>query len=1120
MSLNGLDAAELQEAYQSALLEAGGWFLLKYVSRDAVELLGQGKAGVAEARNAVAQYTEKSPLYGLIVYRRRKVLIKYIPEGTSRLLQARTAVHFQDVVEKYSPFDTLLEHSTAEGLSDTSLAASFPLHTASPSASTAKLGEISEDGEEDGAAKRAINSSTSVGSIASPRQVMEKKMERTRRLKGSPQQQSPPRIQINNEKPMAMQPKTAVSQFLVREESGHRSITPLSPPPVTELIPSDASAKDLDPVPNAQKTEEQKGPTRAPASPLNEEYDLSYLGWKPKVKLGPRLVTEKHRRPNVMTVPAQVRSAAALPPGHRVASKPVSPATSLSQGPASAPAFVAPLLPPIPHVPEYAPRPSSRGSIRSLPSSRSGTMTAEKQRLMKAIELRKKQLRKSNPVQNVSVGTVETPATNVPSMPSVPQEYQASVPSEGGKTSADFPSGDSAIGIDYRRSSQVASVPEGTPEPQASSTENASDKNAAELTPLITGATRKLEEFLQTSQSAETNTHGSSALDKNYNDPAGVAPQRSSPFLPATIAEDATQKASEARSRRLSFDGNTMDDKFVEDDDLDGSGRTTPIPQSPRRNNSDLQKKRRGWVEPLHIPANTEHPDHDLDYLSDDSFMEELQSATVLEAKPISVSKSPATPCFTRRPSTNSTMSARSGKSIHSISLVERYSSNPLSVPRFPTTAAPDRLLPESYFPTTSRSYSVTLPRTPDLESQDPVTIAKKMNVSSGISRRIQALAEHRSNQPAPSSTLSSMPSLPLTPAASPNQYLATRKTSLRSPTHSRGPSLTRLRRQSHKTSSYPSPVASPSAGATAASSDVQYSVHEGSSNGNRESVSVTARIIRSSDASQQCQSGAQNDDVRTEFHQSPLIVNHRRAAPSQDGITQPAPVSKPESVPAMPSQSKHVFPAQSPVSRESVATSRKSHGRHRSNELKNPSPSPGNRAGSAASNFSYEEEKKGSRTSRLFKRMSAMGGGGKRRSVAQTNAASPSPVAQDDTAPPDPARSPSLPDRPPAITIGDLNVQFPDTLLWKRRLVELDANGYLVFNVSTTNDHHHGVTKRFHLSDFRRPDVPDLDRQELPNSVVLELGDGSTLQCACEDSMAQAQVLSILCQAHRAWTS
>lgn len=66
-------------------------FLLKYVSRDEVELLDQGVGGVSEARAAVAQYEDLSPLYGLIMYRRKKVLIKYVPEGTSRLLQGQSS---------------------------------------------------------------------------------------------------------------------------------------------------------------------------------------------------------------------------------------------------------------------------------------------------------------------------------------------------------------------------------------------------------------------------------------------------------------------------------------------------------------------------------------------------------------------------------------------------------------------------------------------------------------------------------------------------------------------------------------------------------------------------------------------------------------------------------------------------------------------------------------------------------------------------------------------------------------------------------------------------------------------------------------------------------------------
>lgn len=72
-----------------ALLIIAYRFLLKYVSRDTVELLGKGSGGVSEVRDAVAKYEEKSPLYGLVQYRRKKIILKYVPEGTSRLLQGK-----------------------------------------------------------------------------------------------------------------------------------------------------------------------------------------------------------------------------------------------------------------------------------------------------------------------------------------------------------------------------------------------------------------------------------------------------------------------------------------------------------------------------------------------------------------------------------------------------------------------------------------------------------------------------------------------------------------------------------------------------------------------------------------------------------------------------------------------------------------------------------------------------------------------------------------------------------------------------------------------------------------------------------------------------------------------
>ena len=66
-------------------------FLLKYVARDQVELLGRGNGGIVEIRNAISQYEEPlAPLFGFLRYRRRNVVIKYVPEECSRLVQGES----------------------------------------------------------------------------------------------------------------------------------------------------------------------------------------------------------------------------------------------------------------------------------------------------------------------------------------------------------------------------------------------------------------------------------------------------------------------------------------------------------------------------------------------------------------------------------------------------------------------------------------------------------------------------------------------------------------------------------------------------------------------------------------------------------------------------------------------------------------------------------------------------------------------------------------------------------------------------------------------------------------------------------------------------------------------
>ena len=63
-------------------------------------------------------------------------------------------------------------------------------------------------------------------------------------------------------------------------------------------------------------------------------------------------------------------------------------------------------------------------------------------------------------------------------------------------------------------------------------------------------------------------------------------------------------------------------------------------------------------------------------------------------------------------------------------------------------------------------------------------------------------------------------------------------------------------------------------------------------------------------------------------------------------------------------------------------------------------------------------------------------------------------------------------------------------------------------------------TARRYHLKEFRTPYAPDLDRQELQHSIMLDLVDGSTLQVACEDGVAHRQVTHVLKTYWKAWAA
>lgn len=1186
MSLNGLDAPAVQDAYQSAVADAGGWFLLRYTTRDAVELLGRGKGGVHEARAAIAKYEEASPLYGLIVYRRRKVLIKYIPDGTSRLLQARTAVHFQDVVERYSPYETLLEISTAEAMNDTSLAASFPLHTASPSASSSKLQEISEDGEDSGnspgrTADRKPSTSSTFASQRLKRMDQSAANDRLRMRTPSIQVTSNDNSSMLSSDPSPPQ-KTSISQFLVRDDSGQRSITSLGSHPsfgsMTDYAPSDTSGKSSESTaiaepeskmqtastePSAETAETaetaEPAPAEQPASSttvespprnssehaeerasLQERPSMSesvekkddysdLIDWskfepKPKIRLAPRPVIagEKTKRPTVASIsslPASYRP-------HRKQEPNRPPIHALEN---AAPALLSPVLPappPIPDMPEYNPRPLSRGSIKSLPSHKSAVMTPDKIRLMKAVELRKRQLRKSNPQAATFVAPKEEDA---PAIPKHPEESSATAPqppntvSEREQEHAPHPDeeqhapskkADSGIEMEYDESAKQSGRP--SEDSQVSSTyseEHVSNLGGAshdKIQPVNEPLTEPTVSLDMLGDGAEPLIDTSDTVTRSGVLDTMAAHHPTPSNIPTIVMADGSRPISSysatAQPDQSSPDLNDQN-RRSDVSDVSGAGVLEPSPQSPTRKNSDLARRRRGIVEPLHI-------DPDANLSSDDELFEELQSATFQEAKPISVARSPLNPSFPRKTSAISVFSDKSVNSVRSVNI--RKSSSPIA-PERSATLGPMEVGPREE-DGTSNLRSNLMPNSG--EEPGDSTHGLRRNLSAGITERINALHEKSSRE------LNASP-VPLTSSELFTQgSWKDRKNSIRGLPRSRGSSF---QRHSNRLSGYASSNgAKPMDGFQ--QSEPVWSIQRDHAS-NRNSVSVTARIVRPAQ-NEQGDESAQSDGL---LQQSQLYINRNHQLPPipiekelPPIITNaPSSVSKSESnssLASSPAATRGSVEYRTLHSAQSKGLSRHKQNfsqRHSTSSSANPDdfPAPPLSTSNLPSPVPTVEEnapfKEGSRTSRFFKRMSYLSGS--KRKSAQQSLNDPGLTVGGDAV----AKSASMsekPEMPPPAIVGDLNVQFPDSLLWKRRVVEIDDAGYLVFSVPNAMHMQRGVVKKFRLDEFKLPYLPDLDRQELPHSVLLDFMDGTTLQAACVDATTQKQVLQVLRTHWRAW--
>ncbi|KAE8374073.1 hypothetical protein BDV26DRAFT_284583 [Aspergillus bertholletiae] len=1095
MSLNGLDNPAVIEAYQTALSEAGGWLLLQYVSRDEVALLDRGTGGVPDVRNAIDSYDEKSPLYGFLQYRRRKVVLSYLPEGISRLVQGISFLsispistltdEFQSILDKFSPHDTVFSLSQPSELTESALSSACLLHTASGSITSSsnslrrrRLMEIAEDAEETPGSKDA----------PPPPPVSTKDL----------RQRSFSQL---SEATVAASPVTSDAHSILHSTEASSATRP----------PDDIQANDRPPSiagdhhserPASQKTSKDElsysEPRKSSQSARPSLKDLERTGvYKPKVKLGPRPSVDESGRPRTagnLSRNAEQRPVASLPAGMRSSSlrrSNPSSARPRSQGStvASMSGRTVPPVPPLLVPPLSMPisRPKLSPGAKSLSALSSSGTSQERERLMKALQLRKTQMEKKAQEGKKSHRGVEErrePQFDpTEDKENISHTHEKRVQADESKASA----------LEHNKGPLSETQPTVVREPveppdehiktvsntvisetSAEILDNAKEHSKADHCQAVQTVSMPRDDVvdgdLTKSIDQETKSGPGSPSageevpleDRSLNIPdeeiAAPSPPTDNPLAPVEQETDATAEfalplsipilsSPDSRTSLTSDSPPTHEPPVTEtQNDL------TPELSVTEQQDVDTRKeKRRPHLEPIQVPT----PDYsDDDNLSDDSFMEELKSATLEEAKPISVGNSPLSPGYANNGNDRSPPDAWKNS---------RAVSNPTAIGRQP---------PNIHALAVGRSVSTSYN-----EADSTVLVAKKINVSSGISKRIAALEKFSSRadaQPSPNQNLT---------APSSASFEALRKrasVSLNGNTDSAPGS----RHGSFTPESF-------SRAASVRRPDSQSSASVKRAN----SVSVTARIVRDSNTTPGDSKADAPESNVLNLQASPLIVEHDNGDP-------PAPDSSPE-------------PAASRSKERNMSTSSVGSGDQSPPAPLMPRPESRISISSSKNESASKpvadaplspEGKKESRTSRLLRRMS---------SITSSSRKSPfsllSPVVKEESTPLDTGVEVAQ-----AVNIGEVNVQFPDTLLWKRRFVRVDEKGYLVLTPGNIDSSNRNMVKRYHLSEFRTPALPDEDRQELPNSILLDFLDGSTLQCACESRQGQAFVLQTLVDAHK----
>ena len=982
------------------------------------------------------------------VTNRQKLIHRTSDCGVLTHLIARVAVHFQSISEKLSPYDTVFSFNTPIELKESILSSACSLHTASASVKSSTdslrpppLTGIAEDAHENQIGvpdDRSVNEGRgrSAGSEDAGARLLAHKdltdRENSTRTSSAGHTPSPRSTRTIRNTDKALPPTPPELQ---RKKGGSRT---------TFEGEESLSRPSLDARPSFQSS---RPPTR--------DLQLAYE-YKPKVKLGPRPSVDLAGRPFLSDSPRPIST---LPAGVRIPTRQVTLIRPKSQQSQKSAHHITPVKltfsSPFPALPidlpdtPFAARPNGAVSPVKTIRSKPDNITPEKRRLMKALQLRQKQLAAQTSPQVYERESL--PATPVFELgkslsKSLAEEFGAVDEMSRIKLAIEDTNEESETmqvfikDMNQPSSTNVESSPISVPEAsdgpstQASSItdeEETSISRDAKLT-VNTELTSWPSDHQSPGKANDSLSHSPlTAVNVDLNDSPPVPEWP--PYADSLIVDEGIvlpqevplpsvdrDEELELASRRSSCARESPSKNLLQTTDEHATQQpcTANQAESPSQDSDatrpstsdtigdhDVDRIRRphGLSRFGQRPSSSGNSDDQ--FLSDDSFMEELRSATVQEAKPmsVSISKSPITPVSPRFPSE---------KALDEMAKPFRSVSSPLQ----DGSKEISDLISSNPPPLSSRSFSASHRSTNAQSQQASAIMLKKAGVSSGISQRIKALEKLSSRPTSPSSQVPPTSALSSPPPA----FVSFRKASINTPVVTAEVVQTSNHKtrfkipQSLKSSKSSSPKDA-SVGRKDESANVRVESKPGKPRRESTSAAATTHPVPATSANL-------SEPAVPPLYDGPPTVAHRAMEVLSPHIPfNPfMPKSKTTRSISASSTERKSEPQQatrrdSSASRRSIASARGSE-TVLSRSISETSLSVNGPEGT-------KEDKKESRTARLLKRMSGISSASRRSIVHALNSSvKDEPLVE---------HHETVYEAPQAIAaFGDVNVQFPDTLV------------------------------------------------------------------------------------------